>query len=99
MTGITAQVSLYPLPHRAIALEIEDVLGVFQECAVEVEPDAASSTLAGDDTTIFAALQQAFCSAAEQGQVVMVVTLSNACPASRAPADHPREPRRARVEQ
>jgi hypothetical protein len=80
MTGITAQVSLHPLPRQAIAPDIGEALRVFEECAVEVEPDTASRLLVGDDSTIFAALQYAFCHAAEQGEVVMVVTLSNTCP-------------------
>ena len=80
MVGITAQVSLYPLPQAPLAPEIGEALRMFRECAVEVEPDAVSSLLIGDDTVIFPALQQAFCHAAKQGKVVMVVTLSNACP-------------------
>jgi len=79
--GIMAQVSLHPLPKGSVAPEIGEVLQVFRECALEVEPDAGSNLLVGDDTTIFAALQQGFRHAAGQGQVVMVVTLSNACPA------------------
>jgi tRNA-Thr(GGU) m(6)t(6)A37 methyltransferase TsaA len=39
-----------------------------------------SSVIAGDDAAVFAALQEAFRRVAEQGQVVMVVTFSNACP-------------------
>jgi hypothetical protein len=48
---------------------------------VEVEPDAVSTLFVGDDSAIFPTLQKAFCHAAEQGKVVMVVALSNACPA------------------
>ena len=81
MIGITAQVSLYPLPTSPLAPEIGEALEVFRECAVEVEPDAVSTLLVGDDTAIFPALQQAVCHAAEQGTGVRVVTLSNACPA------------------
>jgi uncharacterized protein YqgV (UPF0045/DUF77 family) len=81
MIGITAQVSLYPLPQSPMAPEIDEALQVFRECAVEVEPDAVCTLLVGDDSAIFPALQQAFCHAAEQGKVVMVVTLSNASPA------------------
>jgi len=81
MTGITAQVSLYPLPQSPLTPEMSEALQIFQGCAVEVEPDAVSTLLVGDDSPIFAALQKAFCHAAEQGEVVMVVTLSNACPA------------------
>jgi hypothetical protein len=85
MIGVRAQVSLYPLPQAAVAPGICEVLEEFAGCATVVEPDAASSLLVGDDTTIFAALQEAFCQAAEQGKVVMVVTLSNDCPASDGP--------------
>jgi uncharacterized protein YqgV (UPF0045/DUF77 family) len=80
MSEITAQVSLYPLRQESLAPVIGDALQVFQESALEVEPDTMSTLLVGDDTTVFAALQEAFCLAAEQGHVVMVVTLSNACP-------------------
>ena len=80
MIGITAQVSLYPLRQEALAPDIGEALQIFRECALEVESDAVSTLLVGNGTTIFAALQQAFCHAAEQGQVVMVVTFSNACP-------------------
>ena len=80
MIGVTAQVSLYPLRQEALAPDIGEALQIFRECALEVEPDALSTLLVGDDSTIFAALQQAFRHASEQGQVVMVVTLSNACP-------------------
>jgi uncharacterized protein YqgV (UPF0045/DUF77 family) len=81
MTGITAQVSLYPLPQSPLTPEVSEALQVLHGCAVEVKPDATSTLLVGDDSAIFSALQQAFCHAAEQGKVVMVVTLSNACPA------------------
>jgi tRNA-Thr(GGU) m(6)t(6)A37 methyltransferase TsaA len=39
-----------------------------------------SSVIRGDDAAVFAALQEAFRRVASQGQVVMVVTFSNACP-------------------
>ncbi len=81
MIGITAQVSLYPLQQEELAPDIGEALQIFRECALEVKPDAVSTLLVGDETTIFTALQQAFCHAAEQGQVVMVVTFSNASPA------------------
>jgi hypothetical protein len=38
-----------------------------------------SSLLTGNESTVFRALQQAFHHAAEQSQVVMVVSFSNAC--------------------
>ncbi len=80
MNAITAQVSLYPLRQESLAPVIGETLQVFRESALEVEPDTMSTLLVGDETTIFTALQQGFHHASEQGQVVMVVTLSNACP-------------------
>ena len=80
MSTITAQVSLYPLRQESLAPAIGEALQVFQESALEVAPDTMSTLLVGDDTTVFAALQEAFCLAAEQSQVVMVVTFSSACP-------------------
>jgi hypothetical protein len=49
MIGITAQVSLYPLPQSPPAPEVGEALQVFRECAVEVEPDAVSTLPVGDD--------------------------------------------------
>jgi hypothetical protein len=37
--------------------------------------------LAGDEATVFAALQAAYRAAAALGGVVMIVSVSNACPA------------------
>jgi hypothetical protein len=41
-----------------------------------------STWVSGDDDKVFAALREAFRSAASAGEVVMVATMSNACPAS-----------------
>jgi uncharacterized protein YqgV (UPF0045/DUF77 family) len=59
---------------------IGETLQILRESALEVKPDAMSTLLVGDEVTIFTALQKAFHHAAEQSQVVMVVTFSNACP-------------------
>lgn len=80
MTGIAAQVSLYPLRQVALAPAIEAALRIFQKHGLEVEPGAMSTIITGDDEAVFAALQEAFRTIAQQGQVVMIVTFSNACP-------------------
>jgi uncharacterized protein YqgV (UPF0045/DUF77 family) len=80
MIGIAAQVSIYPLRQPALSPAIETALQVFQQHGLDVQPGAMSSLVAGDDQAIFAALREAFARAAEQGEVVMVVTVSNACP-------------------
>jgi len=78
--GIAAQVSLYPLRQASLSPAIDQALHIFQEHGLNVEPGAMSTLIAGDDAVIFTALQEAFRRVAEQGQVVMVVTFSNACP-------------------
>ena len=82
MNAITAQVSLYPLRQESLAPVIDEALQVFRESALEVEPGRMSTLLVGEESTIFAALQRSFHHAAEEGQVVMTVTFSNACPVS-----------------
>jgi uncharacterized protein YqgV (UPF0045/DUF77 family) len=81
MTGIAAQVSLYPLRQTSLSPAIEAALRIFRKHGLEVEPGAMSTIITGDDEAVFAALQEAFRSVAAQGQVVMIVTFSNACPA------------------
>ena len=78
MSVISAQVSLYPLRQESLAPVIGETLQILRDSALEVEPDTMSSLLVGDETTVFEALREAFHNAAEQSQVVMVVTFSNA---------------------
>jgi tRNA-Thr(GGU) m(6)t(6)A37 methyltransferase TsaA len=80
VTGIAAQVSLYPLRQASLAPAIEEALGIFRKHGLAVEGGAMSTIITGDDEVVFAALQEAFRSVAAQGQVVMIVTFSNACP-------------------
>jgi uncharacterized protein YqgV (UPF0045/DUF77 family) len=80
MVGISAQVSLYPLGLDDLSPTIDEVLWILREYGLDVNPGLMSSLIAGDDKTVFTALQAAFRHVASQGQVVMVVTFSNACP-------------------
>jgi tRNA-Thr(GGU) m(6)t(6)A37 methyltransferase TsaA len=80
VVGIAAQVSLYPLQQESLSPAIDEALRIFHDHGLQVEPGAMSSVIAGEDAAVFAALQEAFRRAAAQGQVVMTVTFSNACP-------------------
>ena len=80
MIGISAQVSLYPLRQESLSPAIDEALEVFRDYGLDVEPGSMSTVITGNDSAVFAALQEALHRAAEQGQVVMTVTLSNACP-------------------
>lgn len=85
MSGISAQVSLYPLRQAALAPAIEAALRIFRQRGLDVEPGVMSTIITGDDAAVFTALQEAFRFVAVQGQVVMIVTFSNACPVSSRP--------------
>ena len=80
MTRISAQVSLYPLRQKRLAPAIDEALAAFHHHGLEVFPGTMSTQLVGDREPVFLALKEGFEKACRRGGVVMVVTLSNACP-------------------
>jgi len=80
MCGITAQLSLYPLGQDDLSPAIDAAVGEIDRCGVDRRTGEMSTVLWGDDEEVFPALMGAFRKAASLGHVVMVVTLSNACP-------------------
>jgi uncharacterized protein YqgV (UPF0045/DUF77 family) len=80
---LAAQISIYPLRQPTLSPVINRALNVFQSYGLEVTTGAMSSLVSGDDEVLFDAIKQAFKKTAEQGEVVMSITLSNACPVSR----------------
>ena len=80
MAEISAQVSLYPLRQPDLGPPIRAAWRIFEEQGLEVERGAMSTVLWGEEEEVWAALREAFGYAAGQGEAVMVITLSNACP-------------------
>ena len=80
MNVITAQVSLYPLRQVSIGPPIREAVRVFRQHGLETRIGEMSTLVWGEEQAIFDALQEAFHLAAERGDTVMTVTLSNACP-------------------
>jgi len=80
MGTITAQVSLYPLRQESIGPPIREAVRVFRQHGLETRIGEMSTLVWGEEGVLFAALHEAFRQAAEGGDAVMVVTLSNACP-------------------
>lgn len=76
---VAAQVSLYPLRQPKLSPTIDRTLAVFRGCGLEVSPGPMSTMVVGDEEAVFDALREAFLEASD-GELVMVVTLSNACP-------------------
>lgn len=82
MPGISAQVSLYPFLQEERAPVINEALEEFRRQGLEVQPGAMSTVVFGSEESVFSALRAAFANAGRRGKVVMIVTISNACPVS-----------------
>jgi uncharacterized protein YqgV (UPF0045/DUF77 family) len=85
MIGISAQISVYPLRQPRLSPTIDEAVRICRAHGLEVRPGPMSTLVTGDDDALFAALKEALRSAATKGEVIMVMTLSNACPASAKP--------------
>jgi uncharacterized protein YqgV (UPF0045/DUF77 family) len=80
MSVITAQVSLYPLRQLSIGPAIRETVRILREHGLKTRIGEMSTLVWGEESAVFAALQEAFHQAAAHGDAVMAVTLSNACP-------------------
>ena len=79
--SISAQISVYPLRQQQLGPAIETVRLALEGGGLEPEVGPMSTLVRGDADKIFAALREAFDRTAAAGDVAMVLTLSNACPA------------------
>lgn len=77
---ISAQINLYPLRQLQLSPAIQAVREAFLTVGLQPDVGPMSTVVSGEATTVFAALQHAFEQATALGDVVMTVTLSNACP-------------------
>jgi uncharacterized protein YqgV (UPF0045/DUF77 family) len=77
---VSAQVSLYPLRQVSIGPAIRETVRVFRQRGLKTRVGEMSTLVWGEEQAVFDALQEAFHQAAERGDTVMTVTLSNACP-------------------
>jgi uncharacterized protein YqgV (UPF0045/DUF77 family) len=78
--NVTAQISLYPLRQVSIGPTIRELVRVFRESGLENRVGVMSTLVWGEEQAVFATLQEAFHQAAERGDTVMTITISNACP-------------------
>ena len=76
---IDAEVSLYPLRSADLCKPISYFLERLQETGFTVEPGPMSSQITGECSWVFRALGDAFEKSAEEGDVVLVMKVSNAC--------------------
>jgi len=78
--GISAQVSLYPLRVSSLSPFINKALRIFDDLGLETHPGSMSTIITGSNDAVWQALSDAFAVCAIQGELVMTVTVSNACP-------------------
>lgn len=83
---ISAQVSLYPLRQKEVGPQIREILRILRNAGLNVRMGAMSTLVWGEEQEVFAALQEGFHRAAAEGDTVMTVTISNACPGPEEPA-------------
>ena len=76
----SAQISVYPLRQERFGPAVQAVQTSLAEHGLVPAVGAMSTTVVGEDAVLFAALRDAFAKSAESGQVVMTITVSNACP-------------------
>jgi uncharacterized protein YqgV (UPF0045/DUF77 family) len=77
---ISVQLSLYPLRQDHLSPSIQAVREALMAAGLQPHTGPMSTVVTGEAASVFAALQEAFVRAAAAGDVVMTLTLSNACP-------------------
>jgi uncharacterized protein YqgV (UPF0045/DUF77 family) len=77
---LSAQLSLYPLGETALSLGVAGFCGVLENAGLSPVVGAMSTVVTGDSDVVFPTLQTAFERAAAAGHVVLIATISNACP-------------------
>ena len=77
---VSAQISVYPLRQEHLSPAVEAVRQALEDRGLQPQVGPMSTVATGEEAAVFAALQEAFRRAAATGQVVMTVTVSNACP-------------------
>lgn len=80
MSRLTAQISLYPLRRASLGPVVDRALRTLRRKNLVVEPGRMSTLVSGPGDELFPALRAAFEEASEDADLVMVLTVSNACP-------------------
>jgi len=83
--GTAAQVSVYPLRQDDLSPSIDAAIEAFRVAGLGYQVGPMSTIVWGEADKLFRALKDAFDATAALGEVVMVITLSNACPLPMTP--------------
>ena len=79
--NVQAEISLYPLRTPAVGEAIDRFLDTLEASGIDVHASAMSSRATGEVGDLFEGLGQAFETVAESRDIVLVLKVSNACPA------------------
>jgi uncharacterized protein YqgV (UPF0045/DUF77 family) len=87
VSTVSLQVSIYPLRQPELGPAITKFLEAFRSRGLDVRPGTMSTLVVGETDAVLDGLKAAFRAAAELGDVVLAVTISNCCPLPAAHAD------------
>jgi len=79
----SAQISIYPLRQEHLGPAVGIVRETLEAHGLQAQVGPMSTIVTGEGGIVFAALAEAFDKAAQNGEVVMTFTVSNACPVPR----------------
>lgn len=77
---LSAQLSIYPLRQASLSPTINAALTLLDSYGIKVIPGSMSTLIIGKADQLWKALRQVYLEVSSLGEVVMIVTLSNACP-------------------
>jgi len=77
---VACQFSLYPLREPTLSPLLGAALAELRDAGLHPVVGAMSTYIEGDEDSVFDGLKRAFRAAAARGDIVLVATVSNACP-------------------
>jgi uncharacterized protein YqgV (UPF0045/DUF77 family) len=77
---VTCQFSLYPLREPRLSPALDRAMEAVRSTGLTPQVGSMSTYIEGDEGAVFEALKRAFRGVAEEGELVLIATVSNACP-------------------
>jgi uncharacterized protein YqgV (UPF0045/DUF77 family) len=79
---LSCQFSLYPLREPRLSPVLDAALAELRDAGLHPVVSTMSTYVEGEEDSVFNGLKRAFRAAAARGDVVLVATVSNACPSA-----------------
>lgn len=77
---LSAQLSIYPLRQPSLSPTIHQAFDILESHHLKVIPGSMSTLILGKEDNLWGGLKEVFEKASGRGEVVMIVSISNACP-------------------